>query len=55
MEQKSYVRPRLEKALMQYLIPQVWKNTKICMAEYKNDAGMIGAFYHFRAMQKKRK
>ena len=32
------VRPRLEKALMQYLIPQVWKNTKICMAEYKNDA-----------------
>ena len=31
------------------------KNTKICMAEYKNDAGMIGAFYHFRAMQKKRK
>ena len=32
-----------------------WKNTKICMAEYKNDAGMIGAFYHFRAMQKKRK
>lgn len=55
MEQESYVRPRLEKALMQYLIPQVWKNTKICMAEYKNDAGMIGAFYHFRAMQKKRK
>ncbi|WP_461873950.1 ROK family protein [Fusicatenibacter sp.] len=55
MEQESYVRPRLEKALMQYLILQVWKNTKICMAEYKNDAGMIGAFYHFRAMQKKRK
>ena len=55
MEQELYIQPRLEKALMKYLIPQVWKNTKICMAEYKNDAGMLGAFYHFRAMQKKRK
>lgn len=55
MAQEVYIKPRIEQALKKYLIPHIYDHTIICMAEHKNDAGMLGAFYHFREYQMKRR
>ena len=55
MAQEAYIKPRIKQDLKKYLIPHIYDHTTICMAEHENDAGMLGAFYHFREYQMKRR
>lgn len=48
MAQKEYLYERIRKSLDKYLIPSVASHTRLAFAENKNQAGMLGAFYHFR-------
>ena len=48
MAQEAYLKPRIQSAIEKYLMTDVAKHTELKMAEHKNDAGMLGAFYHFR-------
>lgn len=52
MAQEEFLKPRLDKALRQYLIPSIAEQTELKMAFHRNDAGMLGAFYHFRNRQR---
>lgn len=52
MAQKEYLYDRIETALHKYLIPAVASKTKLAFAENKNNAGMLGAYYHFRSKHK---
>jgi predicted NBD/HSP70 family sugar kinase len=47
MEQEDYLRPRLLAVLKQNMVPKVFTSTRFAFAEHKNDAGMLGALYHF--------
>ena len=47
MVQEEYLRPLMEHALEKYLIPSICSRTRIAFAKHRNDAGMLGAFYHF--------
>lgn len=38
---------KIEKSVRKYLIPILADNTRISYAKYKNDASMLGVFYHF--------
>lgn len=51
MAQKEYLTPLILKAVEKYLLPVIFKNTKITFASYGNKAGMLGAFYHFKQQQ----
>lgn len=51
MAQEAYLKPRIEAALHRHLIGSIASHTTIKMAEHKNDAGMLGAFYHFLLRQ----
>lgn len=51
MAQEDYLKEKIEAAVTRYLIPSVADRTKICFARHRNDAGMLGAFYHFRERQ----
>ncbi len=53
MAQEEFLRPKIQAALDRYLIPGIAKNTALRMAKHRNDAGMLGAFYHFRNQRKK--
>ena len=48
MAQKEYLYDRIRNSLDKYLIPSVASHTRLAFAENKNQAGMLGAFYHFR-------
>lgn len=54
MAQEAYLKPRIEAALKRYLLPTVAANTALLFAAYRNEAGMLGAFYHFIDKQKER-
>ncbi|MGN0371402.1 MAG: ROK family protein [Enterocloster sp.] len=54
MAQEAFLRGRIEKALKKYLVPGIAKNTRIEFAEHRNDAGMLGAFYHFQEVHQER-
>ena len=47
MEQEEYLKDRMRKAVERYLVPGIASCTKIAFAKHKNDAGILGAFYHF--------
>ena len=47
MAQEEYLKKRIESAMHKYLIPSIASNTRIAFAKHRNDAGMLGAFYHF--------
>lgn len=51
MVQEEYLKPRIEAALGRYLVGSIASRTSIKMAEHKNDAGILGAFYHFLQQQ----
>lgn len=55
MTQKEYLRPRIQNALEKYLKPVICQHTRLEFAHHQNDAGMLGAFYHFMERQKKGK
>ena len=52
MAQKEYLYDRIKAALHRYLIPAVASKTKLAFTENQNQAGMLGAFYHFCAKHK---
>lgn len=43
--QTDWLKPRIEMGMEKYLIPVIRKKTKLDFAEFKNQAGMIGAYY----------
>ena len=47
MAQEEFLKERIESALKKYLVSSIEKHTKITFAKHQNDAGMLGAFYHF--------
>lgn len=51
MAQEEYLRPRIQRAMERYLIDSILCKTTLKMAEHQNDAGMLGAFYHFLIRQ----
>lgn len=51
MAQEAYLREKLERALDKWLVPAIRSKTRLEFAKHRNNAGMIGAFYHFRQMQ----
>lgn len=51
MAQEEYLKDRIEKAVEKYLITSIADRTRIAFAKHKNDAGMLGAFYHFMQRQ----
>lgn len=55
MAQKEILYPMIRTAMNRYLVPVIAENTRLEMAQMGNDAGMIGAYYHFRQMQDMRK
>ena len=54
MAQEEYLKEKIEAAVARYLIPGVAGHTTICFAKHRNEAGMLGAFYHFREKQSKK-
>ena len=48
MQQKEYLLPRIGKYLNETLISVLAENIKISAAQNGNNAGMLGAYYHFR-------
>lgn len=50
MAQEAYLKERIENALHKYLLPSIAAQTKIAFAKYRNDAGMMGAFYHYQSI-----
>lgn len=53
MSQREYLMPGIKASLEKYLIPAVREKTKIAFAQNGNQAGMLGAYYHFVAKHKK--
>lgn len=47
MAQEEVLREKIECAMDRYLIPSLRKATTLKFAKHQNDAGMLGAFYHF--------
>lgn len=48
MEEKEYLYPMLDKHLKNILIPYVYQNVQLKFAHYKNDAGMLGAYFGYK-------
>ena len=48
MAQEAYLRDKIQASVNQYLIDSIASRIKITFAKHKNNAGMLGAFYHFR-------
>lgn len=48
MAQEEYLGGRIRQALDRYLVPQIAAHTRLAFAKHGNDAGMLGAYYHFK-------
>lgn len=51
MAQEAFLKSRIENAVKKYLIPSIAEKTEIAFAKHQNDAGMLGAYYHFKSRQ----
>lgn len=51
MAQEEYLRPRIEAAITKYLVSGIREKTTLAFARHGNDAGMKGAYYHFKERQ----
>ncbi len=47
MAQEEFLRPKIEEALKNNLIPSVYDNTRLEFAKRQNDAGMLGALFNY--------
>lgn len=47
MAQEAYLKDKIEASVKKYLLAQLADQTRILYAKHQNDAGMLGAFYHF--------
>ena len=52
-EYEDLLYPRIRTAMDSHLIPIIARKTELKMAVHRNDAGMLGAFYHFRKRREK--
>lgn len=52
MAQREFLYERVRRSLDQYLIPVVAANTRLAFAENGNQAGMLGAYCHFKNMRR---
>lgn len=50
MAQKEYLESPIRTAIDRYLIPSVASHTRLAFAENGNQAGMLGAYYHFKQL-----
>ena len=50
MAQKEYLEEKISNALDKYLLPSIRKNTRLAFAQNQNQAGMLGAFCHYRKL-----
>lgn len=48
MAQKEYLFDKIKASVQKYLLPSIAQNTKLAFAQNQNQAGMLGAFYHFQ-------
>lgn len=48
MGQEEYLSSLMTTALKAKLVPSLAENTTLAFAKYQNNAGLLGAFYHFR-------
>ena len=48
MAQEAFLKDKIEKAVGKYLVSSIWEHTSIAFAKNQNNAGMLGAFYHFQ-------
>ena len=46
------LKEKIENALKKYLVPGMAEHTRIAFARHRNDAGMLGAFYHFCSLRR---
>ena len=51
MAQEDFLKEKIENALKKYLVPGMAEHTRIAFARHRNDAGMLGAFYHFCSLR----
>ena len=51
MAQEEFLKDRIKAAMDKYLVSSIAKHTKLAFAKHQNDAGMLGAFYHFCNMR----
>lgn len=51
MGQKVYLSPKINQTLDKYLVPSLSKKTKVVFASHENNAGIMGAYYHFKQRQ----
>ena len=49
MAQEEYLAKKIRGAVDKYLVASIASRTRIAFAQHRNDAGMLGAFYHFRS------
>lgn len=47
MEQKTYLQDKIERAVNQHLLSSLAEKTTLVFAQHENNAGMLGAFYHY--------
>ena len=50
MAQKEFLYDRIRSSIDRYLIPSVASKTKLAFAQNQNQAGMLGAYFHFRSL-----
>ncbi len=48
MAQEGFLKPRIQESIRRYLISDIADKTAVVFAKYQNDAGMLGAYYHFQ-------
>lgn len=48
MAQEEFLKPRIQESIRRYLISDIADKTAVVFAKYQNDAGMLGAYYHFQ-------
>ncbi len=53
MAQEEFLKEKIQNAVNRYLVSSIAKHTRIVFAQHRNDAGMLGAFYHFCQCQRK--
>lgn len=54
MAQEDFLREKIEASMKKYLVSGIFDHTKLAFAKHRNDAGMLGAYYHFCNMQNER-
>ena len=52
MAQEEFLREKIQRAVDKYLLSIISSYTRIVFAKHRNDAGMLGAFYHYMNIHK---